>query len=629
MKVRVFDTEANNLYPMVDTIHCGVFSSLDGKEIDKFDPAHMQDMIRFMDGCDVLIGHNVIGYDFPMMKKVLRYEFKGKVVDTLIMSRLLNPKRPLPINAINRGAGPHSIYAWGVRVGVDKPEWDQWDRYSEGMLHRCTEDVEINRLVYFELLKEASGKNWKDAFKLSFKLFQELQIQEEYGWLVDQPKMHSNIAELERLMQEIDDEVIPQLPFILQVDEQKIKGIFKHVSKPFLKSGMYSAHTHKFILDADYNPDCQPVLGPYSRISFRKVDINSRNETVDFLLSEGWEPKEWNYDGFGERTSPKLSKDDPFDGVEGAVGKLVAKRVQCRHRKSLITGLLDLIRDDGRIASAVANVAVTGRLTHRNIVNIPQAKSFFGKELRSMFTCAKGKILVSTDSDGNQVRQLCARMNDPGYMEAVINGDKDAGTDIHSVNMRAAGLPNRDDAKTFFYGFLFGAGDAKIGKIVKSNAARGKVLKEDFLSGLPALGALLERLKLEWRKTAKKRYNAKFNNMEYYNGTITGLDGRPITIASEHAILVYLLQSDEAIQMSAAYCKAIADLRRKYKYGIGGQVCAVCFYHDEYTFECDVEIAEDVKKISERAIAWAGEYFNIACPHVGQGKIGHNWYEVH
>ena len=50
---------------------------------------------------------------------------------------------------------------------------------------------------------------------------------------------------------------------------------------------------------------------------------------------------------------------------------------------------------------------------------------------------------------------------------------------------------------------------------------------------------------------------------------------------------------------------------------------------DEYTIECRPEIAEEVKKISEEAIAWAGRYFNILCPHVGDGKIGDSWYAVH
>jgi hypothetical protein len=625
VKVRVFDTEANNLYPAVTVCHCGVFTSLDGKEVDKFPPERQQDMLRFMDTCDVLIGHNVIGYDFPMLKKVCGYVFKGKVVDTLLMSRALNPKRFLPPHAKDRRAGPHSIYAWGVRVGVDKPEHEDWENYSPEMLHRCTEDVEINRLTYHALMKEAaeSGGKWRDAFLLTFKLFQNLQEQEEYGWYVDKQKMLDNIVELEQLMQEIDDEVIPQLPNILEILEVKKDGQVNWVRKPFLKSGKPSESSSKhFGLDG-----CACIGGPYSRIGFRPVDLNSRNEVVSYLLKEGWEPLEWNFNDDGERTSPKLSKDDPFEGVEGEVGKLVSKRVQCRHRKSLVEGLLELVRDDGRISSSIAGMAVTGRMQHRGIVNIPAAKSFFGKQLREMFSCPPGKVLVSTDSDGNQLRQLAARMNDPAYIEALCNGDKDKGTDLHSVNQRAAGLASRDDAKTFIYGFLFGAGDAKIGKIVKGNSQRGKQLKEEFLRGLPALGALLERLRAEWRRTAKKRINKKYGRVEYFDGIITGLDGRPIKVSSEHQILVYLLQSDEAVQMAAAYNWTIAQLKKKYRYG--EQVHVVCWMHDEYTFECDPDIADDVKKISEEGIAWAGRFYKIACPHVGQGKIGRNWYEIH
>ena len=625
MKIRVFDSEANGLLDTVTTAHCGVFKSLDGKEVEKFDNQQIPDMLRFLDTCDVIIGHNIIGYDFPMLKKVYGYVYKGKKVDTLLMSRALNPDRMLPPNAIIRSAGPHSIYAWGVRVGVDKPEHEDWAVYSPAMLHRCTEDVEINRLVYHELMKEAasSGGKWRDAFLLTFKLFENLQEQEQYGWLVDQELMAQHIITLTKMMDEIDEQVKPLLPLVLEIEEYKKPGGWTYAAKPFKQSGEYSEQSRKW-----FEPDRIHVVGgPFSRISFRRTNLDSRNELVDFLLREGWEPKEWNTNDAGERTSPKLSKDDPFEGVEGEAGQLVAKRVQCRHRRSLIEGLQALVRPDGRIGSAIAGMAVTGRMQHRNIVNIPAAKSFFGKELRSIFTCPPGKVLVSTDSDGNQLRQLAGRMGDKAYIEALCNGVKENGTDLHSINQRAAGLPDRDMAKTFIYGFLFGAGDAKIGKIVKGNAARGKALKEKFLAGLPALADLLTKLAEEWKQTARKKYNPQWNRWEYFDGTITGLDGRPIKVKSEHQILVYLLQSDEAIQMSAAYNWTIAKLKRKYRYG--EQVNAVCFYHDEYTFECDEGIAEDVKKITEEGIAWAGRFYNIQCPHVGQGKIGLNWYEVH
>lgn len=627
MRICVGDLEANGLLPTVTQAHCGVFKDINTKEVWKFKPHEMKEMLAFMDTIDVLIMHNGIGYDWPLLKKLFGYEYKGKKVDTLVMSRLLNPKRLVPFNCPDKKAGPHGIKAWGYRVGRGKPDHDDWEQFSEEMLHRCSEDTEILELVYYALLDEAKGGKWKNAFLLSFKLFENLQKQEDYGWLVDRNHMNSCISQLTNWIRRIDSVLTPNLPNVLEINETKKDGEYNFVRKPFLKSGKPSEAHSKWLVDCGIKLDESPVSGPYSRISFRPVDLNSGAETKDYLLSQGWEPLEWNYNDDGERTSPKLSKDDPFDGINGKVGKLVAKRVQCRHRRSSIEGLVKLIRQDGRIASSVNTLAATGRATHRNIVNIPQAKSFYGKQMRKIFICKPGFVLVGTDSDACQVRMLCGRMNDPVYTDNVLNGKKEDGTDIHSVNMRAAGLGNRDDAKTFFYGFLFGAGDAKVGKIVKGTAARGKQLKADFLNGLPALKALLEGLTAEWRKTAKSKYNQKFGRMEYYNGYITGLDGRPILVGSEHAILVYLLQSDEAIMMTAAYNKFCKDMAKKYVWGEDYGV--VCWYHDEYTAEVREEIAEDVKLIAEEAIAWAGNYYKIPCPHLGQGKIGKDWYDIH
>jgi DNA polymerase-1 len=626
LRVAFGDLEANGFLPVATKAHCGVFKEKDTGRIIKFRPHQMKEMLEYLDTVDVLIGHNILGYDLPLLEKLFGYTYNGKKVDTLVMSRLLNPKRLSPFHCPNKKA-PHSIEAWGYRVGRGKPEHSDWEVFSEAMLHRCAEDVEILELVYYELLKEAKGGNWKDAFLLSFKLFENLQKQEAYGWLVDQEHMAFCVSQLTNWIKRIDSVITPKLPLILEINETKTKGVYKHVSKPFLKSGKYSQSVLDWYADAGMPDHSTAVCGPFSRISFRITDLNSRDETVDYLLSVGWEPLEWNTNDEGTRTSPKLSKDDPFEGVNGKTGKLVARRVQCRHRRSSIEGLIKLIRPDGRIASAVNTLAVTGRATHRNIVNIPQAKSFYGKQMRKIFISKPGWVLVGTDSDACQVRMLCGRMNDPVYTDNVLNGKKEDGTDIHSVNMRAAKLDNRDDSKTFFYGFLFGAGDAKIGKIVKGTSARGKQLKADFLEGLPALKSLLEILTKEWKRTAKQRYNAKFNRMEYYDGIITGLDGRPVKVSSEHQILVYLLQSDEAIMMTAAYNKFCKDMDRKYKWGEDYGI--VCWYHDEFTAECREDIAEDVKLIAENAIAWAGNYFNIPCPHLGQGKIGKNWYAIH
>jgi hypothetical protein len=627
MKIGLFDLESNGLLQQATKVHCGVFKELGTKASIKFRPNEINAMLEHMDSYDVLIAHNGIGFDWPLLKKLYGYEYKGKKVDTLIMSRLLNPKRLVPANCPNKKAGPNSIEAWGWRVGRGKPEHNDWENFSEGMLHRCSEDVEILELTYNELLKEAKGKNWKNAFLLSFKLFENLQKQEEYGWLVDREHMLSCISQLEHWIKRIDSVLIPLLPLILEINETKKEGIYNYVSKPFLKSGKASESVSKWLASIGVLDCDSPVAGPFSRVSFRYTDLNSNKETKQYLLDQGWEPLEWNINDDGERSSPKMSKDDPFEGINGKVGKLVARRVQCRQRKSIIEGLIQLIRPDGRIASVVNTLAVTGRATHRNIVNIPKAGSFYGKQMRKMFICKPGFVLVGTDSDACQIRMLCGRMNDDEYTDNVLNGKKEDGTDIHSVNMRAAKLPDRDAAKTFFYGFLFGAGDAKVGKIVKGSSGDGKRLKEQFLNGLPALKKLLEILTKEWKQTARSKYNPQFNRMEYFNGVITGLDGRPIIVPSEHQILVYILQSDEAICMSAAFNKLNKDLEKKYVWG--KDYGTVAWVHDEYTIECRKEIAEDVKRISEEAIVWAGKFYKIPCPHIGDGKIGENWYAIH
>ncbi len=628
-KVFVGDLEADGLLDGATQIWCGSFISVDGKEKISFSPYSHKDfvkeMLSFMDSCSCLIFHNGIDYDFPLLKKLHDYEYKGEVVDTIVMSRLMNPKRPVPPHCPVKNR-PHSVDTWGYRVGRGKVQHDDWSQFSSEMLHRCEEDAEIQRLIYLALMEEKKGYNWDGALRLTHKLFEVLHKQEEYGWLVDRPWIDKSLSMLNHWMVRLDKVLSHTLPITIEIEEQREKGEYKWVKKPFLQSGDYNHNVLKWMAEVELNPEERPVWGPYSRVLFRRVSLDKASEVKEYLLEQGWEPAIWNTDDEGNRTSPKLDKSDPFDGINSGVGKLIAKYIQCKSRRSIVEGWLDLIRPDGRIPSSVANLAETGRATHRNIVNVPNSEAFFGKWMRKTFIAKPGWVLVSADSAGNQLRQLAARMGDDSYQQTILFGDKDKGTDIHSVNMKAAGLKSRAQAKTFIYGFLFGAGDAKIGKIVGGNAEAGRKLKEQFLAGLPALANLLERLVKEWRGNAKRRVG-KWGRIEYYDGWIVGLDGRPIKVASEHAILVYVLQSDEAIQMAAAYIWTYKELTSKYKWGDDFGI--VCWYHDEITIECRPEISEDCAKVMEDCIARAGRFYKIRCPHEGEAKIGRSWYDVH
>lgn len=625
-KVEVFDIEANGLLDTVTQIHCAVFRNLKGKVTKEFTPKNIHEIGKYMDTCDVLIGHNVLQYDFPALEKILGYTFKGTKVDTLVMSRLLNPKRLLPPNAIDRTAGPHSLYAWGVRVGVDKPEHEDWENWSEAMQNRCSEDTLINVHTYHELMKEVGDWDWMPGFRMSFKLFEYLAKQEQYGWKVDAEYMQFCIGLLDRAIIRIDKILSPALPNVLEILETKTKGEYGYVKKPFLKSGEYNQHVTGYLHDWPGALDNKIVAGPFSRVAFRPVDLNSNDETKTYLLELGWEPFEWNTNSEGEKTSPKLSKDDPYEGISGVLGRLIARRVQCRQRRSIISGLQSLVRPDGAISSVVSSLTDTYRATHRNIVNIPKAGSFFGKQMRKMFVAREGKVLVSTDSDSCQLRMLGGRMGDPAYINAITTGDKSKGTDLHSLTKKIAELESRDIAKNVMYCLLFGGGDPKLGKTAKK-PGEGAEIRSRLYKGFDGLEEHMSSLLKQWRSTAQKRWSQKWNKMEYYNGKIVGLDGRPIKVPYEHQLLVYELQSDESIMMSAAYVKLFTELDKRFVWG--KQWGFVCWYHDEYTVECDPDIADEVARLSEEAITWAGKHYNIRCPHIGQAAQGNSWYAVH
>lgn len=638
------DLEADGLLGSATQVWCGVFKDIKSKAVFRFTPNEIPQMLKFLDTVDVLIIHNGVGYDMPVLRKLYDYRFKGVLVDTLLMSRLQDENRRMPYGCPTtkpngKRIGPHSIEAWGYRVGRGKVEHEDWSQFSPEMLHRCEEDVEILHLTYNALMEEGRGFNWVSAHKLTFKLFEILQQQEAYGWLVDRPYMEKCISLLTHWMDRIDRVVLPQLPDVLEIEEGKKDGEYGYVKKPFLQSGQYAAVTLRWLENSGVSACDNVVGGPFTRVTYRKVNVDSAAEVKDYLLSQGWVPEHWNTDDDGVRTSPKISVDEPFYGLTSRIGKFIAKRIQIRHRKSQIEGWLERIRPDGRIGSRVSGLASTGRAKHADIVNVPGAEAFFGKQMRKCFICKPGFKIVGTDSAGCQNRMLAARVKDPSFTETLINGTKEAKTSIHWVNVKAikavAGFDvSYGDAKGLNYAFMFGASDKKLGLMIGKGPDAGFKIREALLSVSAGFADLVANLTAEWRANAKKRkrtIRTKWGDKvvdEYYDGWVTGLDGRPIKIASEHTILVYVLQSDEAIMMSAAYCMLYKRAHaRGWIHGKGWGF--LTWMHDEFQCEVREDIAEEFAELANKCIVDAGLFYKIDCPHQGESDIGCNWYETH
>lgn len=637
MKIVLGDLEANGLLEQATVVHCGVFKEKGSKELIKFSPLsggdYVKGLLEYLDSVDVLIMHNGIGYDLPLLEKLYGYKYKGRIVDTLVMSRLQSPHRPRPYFMEGKG-GPHSLAAWGYRVGRGKPDHDDWENFSPAMLHRCSEDVEILDLVYNALVDEAKGLGgeWGPAYRNSFKLFSILSKQERYGWYVDQKFLDKSLYMLNHWMDRIDKVLEPRLPMICEPLEGKEKGEYKWVKKPFMKSG-----DHAEIAKKHYGDEVAVVGGVFSRVAFRPVSLDSNAEVKAFLLKLGWEPVQWNTNEAGEQTSPKLSKDDPFEGVQGSMGRLIARRVQCKSRRSIVEGWKNKIREDGRLPSVVSGLADTGRATHSVIVNVPNADAFFGKWMRKIFSCPEGRVLVGCDAKGCQDRMLAQRAKNDDFTYMLLHGKKEDGTDGHSLATKAVNfvmkrhempLIIRSKGKNFNFGWKFGASDTKLGRMVVASDVIGAEIRKELEGVFPAQAELVERLTQEWKNNAQK---VKGPNgwTRYKNGWIRGLDGRPIFIESEHAILVYVLQSDEAIMMANAYTM-LYDKLTELGLEWGKDWAYVCWMHDEYNIECREELAKVIAPIAEQCIHEAGNMFGLTyCPQQGEASIGRNWYEIH
>jgi DNA polymerase-1 len=284
-------------------------------------------------------------------------------------------------------------------------------------------------------------------------------------------------------------------------------------------------------------------------------------------------------------------------------------------------------KEDGRIHPKFWNIgAWTHRMSHSkpNLANIvapwdsrkdpntgvDRIKAEYDTAIRGLFIATPSTVLVGTDADAIQLRLLAHYMESDRYVEAINSGSKDLGTDIHSVNMRALGLDHlsRDDAKTFIYAWLLGAGINKIAGLLRTGANGAQSAVSRFLASFPELSRL--------RNVKIARDAAR--------GFFIGLDGRRIQCSSEHLMLAGYLQAGEAVVMKHANV-----LWRKWLDEKGIWYRQVNFVHDEWQTEAKPEDADEVGERQCEAIRQVGLDLGVRCPLKGNYNIGANWAESH
>lgn len=614
MKTVVCDIEGNGLRPT--QIWCVVVKEIDDGQgnntgtIRRFHGSTLRDFVDYSLSVGVWVGHNFLTYDRKWLNRLLGTNIKvSQVVDTWILSQLFNVGRAIPPGC----KGAHGLEAWGHRFNYFKKEHEDWSQFSPAMLERCEVDVELNAKVYEYLMRE--GKAWsKESIKLEHEIQYVLDIQQENGFAFDQPKAHALLAQCEEECRKLEAEIRQYCP----PKPRFIKPVIVRYKKD---NSMSIVGLKKIGEDA-----LNIVGGDFSFIEWQPFTISSPSQVVERLNEAGWKPVVFNKltDAMKakglKRGTPKVCEenlDTLPDTAPEAIHK-IKRFLIVNSRVSNINTWFDALGEDGRIHGQVIGCgASTHRASHRspNTANIPATKdkmgrtAIYGKECREVWTVADKvqRRLVGIDADAIQLRVLAHYMDDPDYTKAIVSGNKDLGTDVHSINQRAASLPSRETAKTFIYALLLGAGDGKLGSILGGSTIDGRIAKEKLLTAVPALARVLRMCKDTYAK-----------------GYMTRLDGGRLQVPSEHKTLACYLQAGEAVIMKKAY--VLSYLRVKWE---GLKCLNVGWIHDEIQWDSSVDCADKIGQITAEAITKAGEFYKLKCPLVGQYKVGLSWAETH
>lgn len=444
------------------------------------------------------------------------------------------------------------------------------------------------------------NKSLQEAFKNESQVRRIISEQTTSGVYFNKRRARRYIRYIELKKEQLFSRIRP----LLQLEV--VQPYTVPVNRPFEKDGSYSSTAQGW-----YGDDVGNVGGQFSRVRFDEPDLGSRKKLQSQLLRLGWKPR-----NFTPKGSPKLTVNGQpcpsLNEIGSQAGKDIALWYTLNHRMSQIKGWLERLREDDRLSQGCITIGTpTYRFRHISVVNVPKAVSevIFGKQMRSLFTVPRAKVMVGHDASGLELRMLAHYMNDKKYTEAISHGD------IHTLNQEMAGLPDRDSAKTFIYAFNYGAGDPKIGSIIGKGAREGKAIRAKFLAANPALANLIKKV-----TAASGR------------GYLVGLDGRRVYMrrnpmngqVQRHKALNTLLQSAGSVVMKHAMVLLDRYIKERNLHSM-----KVIDMHDEAQYECLPEEADLHGQLAVESIIRAGVILGLNCPLDAEYKVGRNWSETH
>ena len=617
----VFDIEGNGLLNEVTKIWCVVGYNIDTKKFSIWEYGDSGWRDTFNEAT-LLVGHNIIGYDLPVFEKIYGWKIPKncKINDTLLMSQIQDYKRFYN--------GRHRLEDWGDFLEYPKIEFNDFSQYSDKMLEYCMNDVGLNVRVYKYLLDELAIKSKRAPLLRKYikaehevaKWSVQAQI---HGWPFNIEGARKLDIELTKELDKAYSALSHKLGYKCTAVDKK-NGVVEPKKPKWTKVGFYDAFTAKwFDIDpcSGYEGEERPILGPYSRVKFEKLSLDSVTDVKIFLFRNGWQPNEYNYKkdkkGRKIRKSPKITE----DSLEflGGDGKLYKEFLTVKARHGILKTWIDNTDENGMLHGDSMTIGTPSmRMRHKIIVNVPAGNSLWGKEMRELFQTKPGWKLIGCDSSGNQARGLAHYLKDEEFINTLLHGDiHQYNADILTSIVKSLGFNQvvlREQSKRIYYAFLFGASGEKLWSYIFGypDLENGNKLKNMFIKAVPGFENLTKSLKRIYSSTKK-----------FGDGYIPSLAGNRIYVDSYHKLLVYLLQSAEKITCSAALMLTVERLNEnKIPY------IPCIMMHDEIDFMVPEKYAENAARIGQQAFIDGPKLFGVEIMD-GEGKIGNNWYEIH
>jgi len=603
----------------LDTVHClSIYDPTTPKMIT-YHGAGIRNGLNELAKADHIVGHNVLGFDIPALGKL--YSFHPplvKVLDTMVMARCIVPDVRnddfLRHKFDKTLIGSHSLKAWGLRLDkLTKLSYGEedgaFDSYNEDMRKYCERDTIVTQLLYDYLM---SSKPSSQMLAIEHWFAYLMRLQEKQGFAFDIEKAEKLEMKLASVRADLLDKLQKEFPskteemktpsgWSLEIEWNDGLEIISAATKTELKKQLKSRNLKQTLVKDAVKMGNKTKIVPFNP--------GSRQQIAERLSSLGYElPIE------PDAKTPKVDE-AVLRSIEHPFAEVLCDYLLVTKRLGQLSegnqAWLKL-QKNGRIHGRVnTNGAVTGRCTHQNpnVAQVPACRAEYGEECRELFKAGDGYKLVGCDAAGLELRMLAhylAYYDGGEYAKEVIEGD------IHTFNMKRAGLDNRDQAKTMIYAFLYGAGDAKIGEIVGGSAKEGQMLKRKFLSNLPALKKLQADVQQKVQRTNK----------------LIGLDGRILPVRSPHAALNMLLQSAGAVCMKVALLQLFTRLNQM-KWQHGREYSFVANVHDEFQAEVQPDKASVFCELAVNAIRAAGKELKLNVMLDGEAKIGETWAQTH